>query len=111
MHDFETHELSRGAHDVLRRELRLGQAVSYLISQQSESELDDPTPLFHSPKQTFVIATMLFNYRILDVAAWIQNVDSGPECGLLFQERRGRLPIKQLSRVVRIQSLELSLSC
>jgi hypothetical protein len=111
MHNFETHELPRGAHDVFRRELRLGQDISYLIAQQSESGVDDTTPLFHSSKETFAMANMLLNYRVLDVAAWIQNVDSGPRPGLLFQERRGRLPIKQLSRVVRIQCLQFSMLC
>jgi hypothetical protein len=100
MHNFECNELVRSVNDAFRKELRLGQEVSYDIARQSESEGDDSIPLFHNAKQTFAVVTMLLNYRMLDVAGWVQNIDKNPSTNSSFPQRRGKLPTKQLSRVV-----------
>lgn len=99
MHEFESAELSRGSHPAFRKGLRLGEDVCYHIAKESESSGDNK-PLFQTTKQTVVATTFLLNYRVLDVACWLQMMDSNSSLCLSFQQRRGQLPIQQLSNVV-----------
>jgi hypothetical protein len=98
MHEFESQDLCQGRHAVFRRELRLGQDVSYHIAEQSKSPSNKP--LFHSTKHTLALTTMLLNYRVLDIAGWIQILDNGSSFRLSVEQRRGILPLQQLSQVV-----------
>jgi hypothetical protein len=100
MHDFESLDLAQSANDTFRKELRLGQEVSYHIARQSELEAADTIPLFGNTKQTFAVTNMLLNYTVLDVAGWIQNIHNIGSSSLAVPERQGKLPMKQLSRVV-----------
>lgn len=83
---------------MFRKELRLGEEVSYRIAEESKSS--SSKPLFNTAKQTYKATALLLNYRVLDVANWLQAVESDSESVFPPGERRGRLPIQQLSNLV-----------
>lgn len=97
---FETAELSNAHYSALRRGLRIGQPVDYqLADQTADPDLNALFAKVQKTKTSHNIA-LLLNYKLVDVACWVQSVNEGTLVTPLGK-RRGSLPVKHLYKLVR----------
>ena len=91
---FEKHVIVAHTDPGYRKAFRIGEPLSYFIANHEAEGLQ----ICSNDKQTYHLANVLFNYRIVDIASWMKS--SFKPLLPLQGVRRGKLPIPQLSRLV-----------
>ena len=77
----------------IKKLFRIAEPLAFVLQSSSED-----TPVATNPKDTFELVTVLVNYRLIDIALWLEG--SGDSDRNALQYRRGRFPA-YLSRLVR----------